>query len=52
MMDIERPEVAAKTPLSVLRRPESRASDQNVLAVGEVAGGKVVAVEIRITLSL
>lgn len=55
MTGIERSEVAAKTPIHGLCPPESRAGDQNLMAVGEVvgsAGGKVVAVEIRKPLRL
>ena len=52
MTGIERPEIDAKTQWRGLHRPESRAGDQTLLAFGEVAGGKAVAVEIRKTLSL
>lgn len=55
MTGIERSEVAAKTPIHGMCPPESRAGDQNLMAVGEVvgsAGGKVVAVEIRKPLRL
>lgn len=55
MTAIETPDVAAKAPLRWLCPPESRASDENLLAAVEVAavtGGKHGAVEIRKTLRL
>jgi hypothetical protein len=55
MTGIEGPKNAVETQLRGLCSPESRASDQNVQAIGKVAavnGEKAVAVEIRKTLRL
>ena len=55
MTAMEKSEVAAKAPSRGLCPPESRISDQNVLAavkVAAVTGGKAGAVEIRKTLRL
>jgi hypothetical protein len=55
MTAMETSEVAAKAPSRGLCPPESRISDQNVLAavkVAAVTGGKAGAVEIRKTLRL
>lgn len=55
MTGIDTPEVAAKAPSRGRCPPESRTSDQNVQALGEVAAvadGKIGAVELRKTLRL
>jgi len=52
---IKRLKIASKTPIRGLCEPESGVGAQAVMAVGEIvrlAGGKVVAVGIRKTLSL